>query len=90
MARFDLSDDEWAIVAPFLPKQGVVRNARTTAKCSTVFSTFCEPAHHGVTCHSDMVHARQFTTAMFDGVSVVFGKAYLNLLPRSVKTLWSS
>lgn len=22
MARFDLTDEEWAIIAPFLPKQG--------------------------------------------------------------------
>ncbi len=33
MARFDLSDEEWAIIAPLLPKQGSGHNAKMTGKC---------------------------------------------------------
>jgi transposase len=46
MARFDLTDAEWLIIAPLLPGVEDKRNVvlvRTIARFSMAFSSFCEP-----------------------------------------------
>lgn len=58
MARFDLTDAEWSIIAPLLPGAEGRKNGRPrpdVARFSTASSSFCGPARRGATCRSATV-----------------------------------
>ena len=63
MARFDLTDEEWAIIKPPLPPQVRGPERKDDRKFSTAFSTFCEPVRLGVICRIGMVREPRSTTA---------------------------
>ncbi len=90
MARFDLSDEEWAVIASLLPFRGVAHGEVMTAKCLTGFSISCVPGHLGVTCPNAMAREPRFTTAMSDGAEGVCGRQCLTPWPKRSKTASSS
>ena len=85
MARFDLSDEEWAVISPLLPKQGRGPERRTTARSSMASSIFCAPGRHGATCRGAMGLERRSTIAMFDWGGAVFGRWCLMRWPGKVR-----
>ena len=79
MARFDLTDEEWAIIKPPLPPQVRGPERKDDRKFSTAFSTFCEPVRLGVICRIGMVREPRSTTATAVGASEGFGETCLRL-----------
>jgi transposase len=79
MARFDLSDGEWTIIAPLLPNKprGVPR--RDDRRVLNAFSTFYAPARRGATCRNAMALTRPATTALTAGRKAGCGCAFLRL-----------
>ena len=87
MARFDLSDEEWAIIAPLLPKQG-----RGPGRCDDrkilngMFYILREPVRRGAICRSAMVRTRPSITDMYDGAGAGSGRRYSMRLHIKMKT----
>ena len=77
MARFDLTDEEWAIIKPPLPPQVRGPERKDDRKFSTAFSSFCEPVRLGVICRIGMVREPRSTTATAVGASEGFGETVL-------------
>ena len=90
MARFDLSDEEWATIRPHLPKQERGPQRKNDKTVLNNIFIFCAPVRRGAICRNDMARARLFTTATSAGVSAGFGKGYLMCWRRNVRARWSS
>ena len=88
--RFDLSDEEWAIIEPLLPltKRGPDRG--DDRRVLTVFSTFCERVRRGGIYLNATVRARLSITVMHDGPGAASGAGYLRLWPRPVRIVCCS
>ena len=90
MARFDLADEEWAVISPLLPKQGRGPERKDDRKVlngifyilRTAASWRYLPDRYGprTTVYNRYVRWSE---------RVPGSRAYLRLWPKSVKTLWS-
>ncbi|AVW91980.1 hypothetical protein DA792_13590 [Celeribacter baekdonensis] len=86
MARFDLSDEEWAAIRPHLPKQGRGPQRKDDRTVLNGIFYVLRTGRRGAICRTGMARARLFTTAMSAGVSAGFGKGYLMCWRRNVRT----
>ena len=82
MGRFDLSDEEWAVIEPHFPKQGRGPQRQDDRR---VLNGIFYILRTGAPWRDGMGHAPQFITAIRDGGSAVFGRAYLMLWPKCEK-----
>ena len=78
MARFDLSDAEWAIIAPLLPGADGKKNGRPRdddRKVLNWISSSCAPGRRGEICPSAMARTRRCTIASIVGRRKEYGSA---------------
>ncbi|GAB5510421.1 MAG: hypothetical protein Rhims3KO_18220 [Hyphomicrobiales bacterium] len=61
MARFDLSDEEWSVIQPLLPKKG---RGPVRKDDRLVLNGIFYILRTGAICRSDMGRIRRFITAM--------------------------
>ena len=90
MARFDLTDEEWAIIAPLLPKQGRGSERKDDRKVLNGIFISCAPVLPGVIYRTAMAPEPRSTIAMFDGASGVCGGISSKRSLKNVGTLWFS
>ena len=98
IARFDLSDEEWAVIAPLLPKKwrgparkdgrnvlnGIFYILRTGAPWRDL--PIARQAMQSIAERgNDMGRTRASTTAMFDGGNAVFGRVSSKRWPANVR-----
>ena len=74
MARFDLADSEWAIIAPLLPKQTRGPARKKDQKVLNGIFYILRTGGRGGTCPSATGRTRPFITAMFDGAAAGCGR----------------
>lgn len=85
MARFDLSDDEWAEIVANLPTQGRGPRRKDDRMILNGSSTSCAPGRPRAIFLSVTAPERPSTTAMSGGVSVGSGDAYSRPVRQNVK-----
>ena len=85
MARFDLTDEEWAIIEPFLPPQGRGPEPKDDRKILNGIFYILRTGARGVISLSDMDRARQSTIATTDGVNGGCGASFLRRSPRNAE-----
>ncbi len=79
MARFDLSDEGWAIIAPLLPPKGRGRHLKDDRLVLNGIFIFSALVHHGEIYPSATARTPRFTIAMCAGANGTFGQEYLKL-----------
>ena len=82
MARFDLSDEEWAIIAPLLPVEGrgpKRRDDRTVLNGIFYILRTGAPWRPSGTFREDMARLPRSIIGISDGGSVAFGARYSRL-----------
>ena len=87
MARFDLSDEEWAVIEPLLPKESRGPKRKDDRKVLNGIFYILRPARHGATCRNDMDRIRRSITATTDGANAAFGRAYSMPSLQKLKTV---
>ena len=91
MGRFDLTDEEWAVIEPLLPPQGRGPERKDDRQVlNGIFSTSFAPALLGATCLNAMALERRSTIATTDGASGASGRASSRRWRRNARTRWSS
>nr|WP_120633761.1 transposase [Ruegeria sp. EL01] len=81
MARFDLSDAEWAAIQPNLPKQGRGPQRRDDRKILDGISTSYAPKPRGGIFPAGTARRRQPTIAMSGGAIAACGAIFLRPWP---------
>ncbi|MCP4182157.1 MAG: transposase [Hyphomicrobiales bacterium] len=64
MARFDLNDEEWAVIAPLLPKQSRSPQRKVDRQILNGFFYILRTGHHGVICRNVLAPEPQYIIAM--------------------------
>ncbi len=73
--RFDLSDDEWALLEPLMPKSR--KSARADDRKIMNAITCCAPGCRGAICRSAMGHIQRRTIASTAGLVAASGNGFL-------------
>jgi hypothetical protein len=76
MRRHELSDKDWSIIEPLLPRKS--RGVKRVDDRRTINGSFggSAPLHRGGMCRSAMAHARRSTTGSVDDVRQVSGTSF--------------
>lgn len=89
MARFDLSDEEWAIIAPLLPVEGRGPKRRDDRTVLNGIFYILRTGAPGGTFREDMARLPRSIIGISDGESVAFGGRYSRLWQRNARMLSS-